>query len=97
MNNVWTQRSSTIGASNGQARNDESVGSFRSVNGFNGAEVKEFLAKDVGSAAAYKPAEVAGVIVSSNSGDSTAASNMANGQSFFVQLAKQVATVEGGG
>lgn len=97
VNNVWTQRSSMISASNGQTRGDDSAESSRSLNGFNGTEVKEFLARDAGSVIAYKPAEMAGVTATNDSGAWMAASNMANGQPFFAQLAKQVATAEGGG
>ena len=58
---MWAERSSSAGGSNGQVRiaaasQDEFE---QSVNGFNAAEVKAFLGRDIGLAP-YKPAEVAG-------------------------------------
>ena len=98
-NNVWTQRSSVVNSSNGPAKTgmpapvEESV---QSVNGFNSADVKAFLSRDAGVASTYKPADVDGASARS-SGGAWGSSNMANNQSFFTQLAKQVATLEGGG
>ncbi|KAF2486460.1 hypothetical protein BDY17DRAFT_321249 [Neohortaea acidophila] len=100
-NNVWAQRSSNSAASNGSvkaeaspAREDE----YRPVNGFNAAEVKQFLARDVAGATVYKPAEVAGT-GGRNSGSAWGhkPNHMANNQPFFAHLAKQTTTVESGG
>lgn len=75
------------------AQLDESI---QSVNGFNASELKDFLSRDVGAVAAYKLPDVPGAPVRTNSRIGSM-SNMANNQPFFAQLAKQVATVEGGG
>lgn len=65
-NNVWnTQRSSSAGGSNGQAKTDDEV--YQPVNGFNAAEVKAFLARDVG-VSSYKPADVANAAGARSSG-----------------------------
>ena len=98
-NNVWTQRSVMVGGSNGQAQteNTRHREGFQPANGFNATEVKDFLGKDVGSVAVYKPSEVSSASEKSSSAVEAASGNMANNQPFFVQLAKQVATIEGGG
>jgi hypothetical protein len=119
-NNVWTQRNSGTGPSNGQPAplrvGDASrADSDQSVNGFNAAHVKTFLGRDAGLAA-YKPEEEPGSSRASggawgakrerysNDRKSTVtltniiiANHMANNQPFFTQLAKQIATLEGGG
>ncbi|KAF2721798.1 hypothetical protein K431DRAFT_303115 [Polychaeton citri CBS 116435] len=65
------------------------------ANNFNSREVAAFLGRNA-SGVAYKPSEVSG---SRDSGDALDAKpgNMADNHPFFVQLAKQVATMEGGG
>lgn len=66
------------------------------MNGFNAAEVRAFLGRDGAAVSRYKPAEEGGAAGRSDGGSSVS-SNMANNQPFFVQLAKQIATIEGGG
>jgi hypothetical protein len=58
--NVWAQRSTGAVGSNGQMKTDASQSDSGSVNGFNAAELKAYLSRDVGSVAVYKPAEAAG-------------------------------------
>lgn len=57
-NNVWTQRNSGTGSSNGQPRTGETSqgNAEQSVNGFNAAQVKAFLSRDAG-VEPYKPAD----------------------------------------
>lgn len=69
---------------------------FQSMNGFNSAEVKAFLSRDAGVASTYKPTDV-DTGSARSSGGAWGTSNVASNQSFFAQLAKQVATMEGGG
>ncbi|WPG97819.1 Hypothetical protein R9X50_00060000 [Acrodontium crateriforme] len=92
--NVWAQRSSNAAASsNGQPRVDSARQEPSTA--FNAAEVKAFLGREVPQTS-YKPTEAPGA--TRNSGAWGAKVNtMANGQPFFVQLAKQIATMEGGG
>ncbi|KAI7597843.1 hypothetical protein KC346_g14505, partial [Hortaea werneckii] len=69
------------------------------VNGFNASEAKAFLSRDLKTApSSYKVTEAGGAGRSGGGGAWGSKPNaMANGQPFFVQLAKSVATVEGGG
>ncbi|KAK3057881.1 hypothetical protein LTR09_000956 [Extremus antarcticus] len=92
VDSVWTQRSSSGNRSNGQPRTDAA----QDDGGFNAAEVKTFLAADVGSVVVYKPAEAAGGARQGGAWGSRS-NVMANGQPFLAQLAKQVTTLEGGG
>ncbi len=49
-----------MSTSNGQPKADTSpsrASSYQPVNGFNASEVKDFLSRDVGAIAAYKPEE----------------------------------------
>ncbi|KAK5171821.1 uncharacterized protein LTR77_003457 [Saxophila tyrrhenica] len=94
--NVWTQRSSSAGGSNGQMGGDAGLQNDTGAGSFNAAEMKAFLAKDLGSTAVYKPAEAAGGARTGSAWGSKPGV-MANGQPFFTQLAKQIATLEGGG
>ncbi|KAK3723015.1 hypothetical protein LTR37_002161 [Vermiconidia calcicola] len=85
--NVWAQRSSSAGGSNGQTRanvtsQDEAD---QSVNGFNAADVKAFLARDIGSVTAYKPAEAAGGGRSSNAWGSKRESFSARDQDITIE------------
>ncbi|OQO12699.1 hypothetical protein B0A48_02162 [Cryoendolithus antarcticus] len=105
-NNAWTQRPSESrdrGASSSNGRPESSAvnaqqeeRSHVAANGFNTTDVKAFL--NGGSKtfpAAYK--------VDENGGNGRGAAwgskpnHMASGQPFMVQLAKQIATLEGGG
>ncbi|KAI7286925.1 hypothetical protein KC345_g913 [Hortaea werneckii] len=108
--NVWAQRSSSAGGASGSnagsngatpALQQESKGAetHASVNGFNASEVKAFLSRDVKTApSTYKVTEGGGAGRSGGGGAWGSKPNaMANGQPFFVQLAKSVATIEGGG
>nr|OQO31051.1 hypothetical protein B0A51_03758 [Rachicladosporium sp. CCFEE 5018] len=105
-NNAWAQRSSESrdrGPSSSNGRPESSTVNAQqeersqvAVNGFNTADVKTFLSGgNKPLPAAYKVEEVGG------NGRCTAwgskASHMASGQPFMVQLAKQIATLEGGG
>lgn len=79
----------------GQAQPDEQ---YAPINGFNSADVKAFLSRQAqGAPAAYKPAEAATGGRGSGGAWGSKPNHMANNQPFFVQLAKQVATLEGGG
>lgn len=69
--------------------------SYVSANGFNAVEVKAVLGKEPGPVA-YKVNEPAGAR-GNGSAWGAKAGHMANNQPFFVQLAKQIATLEGGG
>ncbi|KAH9826749.1 hypothetical protein Tdes44962_MAKER03292 [Teratosphaeria destructans] len=91
LHGVWASRSSSAGASNGpvtaqQSRQDESL---EPMNGFNRDEVDIFMGRDAG-AVMYKHEE-----------DGKAArgkpENMATGQAFLANLAKQIAKLEQGG
>ena len=111
------QRSNSASGSNGQARVETVMQeeTEQSVNGFNTAEVKVFLGREVGLAP-YKPGEAGGGSRSSGGAwgskreytlrhcsccfsrlTRNTANHMANNQPFFAQLAKQIATLEGGG
>ncbi|KAK5146903.1 hypothetical protein LTR32_001581 [Rachicladosporium monterosium] len=66
------------------------------ANGFNASEVRAALAREP-APAAYKIAEVTGAANSGGGAWGPKPNHMANNQPFFVQLAKQIATLEGGG
>lgn len=89
--------SSSNGASRAQTPS-QLAGIFQSFNGFNAAEVSSFLSRDVDTVEAYK---VVGLVddpvVRGGGGAASGNDNLASGQSFFLQLAKQVATADGGG
>ncbi|KAK6436784.1 hypothetical protein LTR95_007023 [Oleoguttula sp. CCFEE 5521] len=105
-NNAWAQRSSESrdrGVSSGNGRPESNAmnapqeeRSHVAVNGFNTADVRTFLSGGLKLLPTVYKVEEAG-----GNGRSTAwgskASHMASGQPFMVQLAKQVATLEGGG
>jgi len=65
------------------------------ANRFNAVEVKAALGREAGPAL-YKVNEPAGAR-GNGSAWGAKSSHMANNQPFFVQLAKQIATLEGGG
>lgn len=91
------------------ARQEEA---HRPLNGFNAAEMKVFLGRE-GPGTSYKIKDDAGRSGGAwgvkrefehkaghqdlREADERIANTMANGQPFFVQLAKQVAATEGGG
>ena len=84
-----------MSSSNGAVRAQtpsQSAGISQSLNGFNAGEVRSFLSRDVDAVEAYKVVGLVGDPVAASGDDS-----LASGQSFFSQLAKQVATAEGGG
>ncbi|KAK4552209.1 hypothetical protein LTR86_010563 [Recurvomyces mirabilis] len=99
-NNVWAQRSSSTSGSNGQATTSSASATvvqdeaYVPANGFNAAEVKAALGKEAGPAVykVHEPARGSG-----GSAWGAKSSHMANNQPFFTQLAKQIATLEGGG
>ncbi|KAK4547036.1 hypothetical protein LTR36_001257 [Oleoguttula mirabilis] len=101
VNNVWTQRSSSAGGgSNGQRAEQQDEQSYTSINGFNAAEVKAFLSRDAAVPASYKVVEGSSAGAGRGGGGGAwgaKPNHMANNQPFFVQLAKQIATMEGGG
>ncbi|KAK3075901.1 hypothetical protein LTR53_000330 [Teratosphaeriaceae sp. CCFEE 6253] len=88
-NNAWGPRGNT-GGSNGQPRAESPV------NGFNATEVSAALAREQG-AAVYKILEAPGGGRGNGAAWGARPNHMANNQPFFVQLAKQIATLEGGG
>ncbi|KAK3675378.1 hypothetical protein LTR78_004888 [Recurvomyces mirabilis] len=99
-NSVWTQRSSSTSGSNGQATTGSASAAvvqdeaYVPANGFNAVEVKAALGREAGPAV-YKVNETARG--NGNSAWGAKSSHMANNQPFFTQLAKQIATLEGGG
>ena len=88
---------SSNGASRTQTPSQSAVIS-QSLHGFNAAEVRSFLSRDVDAVEAYK---VVGLVddpvVRGGGGAASGDDSLAGGQSFFLHLAKQVATAEGGG
>ncbi|KAK0273683.1 hypothetical protein LTR35_012120 [Friedmanniomyces endolithicus] len=66
------------------------------ANGFNAAAIRAALAREP-APAAYKIAEVTGAGNGGGGAWGPKPNHMANNQPFFVQLAKQVATLEGRG
>jgi len=90
-----------VSSSNGAVRAQtpsQSAGISQSWNGFNAAEVRSFLSRDVDAVEAYKVVGlVEDPVVRGGGGAASRDDSLANGQSFFLQLAKQVATAEGGG
>ncbi|KAF2769937.1 hypothetical protein EJ03DRAFT_326844 [Teratosphaeria nubilosa] len=91
LHGVWASRSSSGGGSNApataqQSRQDESS---ELMNGFNREEVEKFLGREAGGAV-YRN-EVDGKAVRGKP------ENMATGQAFLANLAKQIAKLEQGG
>lgn len=66
------------------------------MNGFNGAEVKAFLNRQP-APPVYKPQDAAGNSRASGGAWGAKTNHMANGQPFFAQLSKQIATFQEGG
>ncbi|KAK5136221.1 hypothetical protein LTR08_003828 [Meristemomyces frigidus] len=106
VSSVWTQqRSSSTSGSNGQRaeqvapQQQEGEQVPAAINGFNVAEVKAFLSREAAVSASYKVVDGPAVGGGRGGGGAWGAkpSHMANNQPFFVQLAKQIATMEGGG
>ncbi|TKA32404.1 hypothetical protein B0A50_01510 [Salinomyces thailandicus] len=111
--NAWTQRSSSASGTGGgsagsngsltaQQQGSRGEQSYTPVNGFNGAEVKAFLGREAGVLpASYKDSNggAAGKAAAGSGGAAYSAkpNAMAKGQPFFLQLAKAIATSEGGG
>ncbi|KAF2172051.1 hypothetical protein M409DRAFT_17293 [Zasmidium cellare ATCC 36951] len=101
--NVWTQRAAAAAQQTQQPQAPSSSSSINGpdeqhtpLNGFNSAEVKGFLGREA-APAVYKLQEGQGGQRNSGSAWGSKANHMANGQPFFLQLAKQVAAFEGGG
>ncbi|KAK0342414.1 hypothetical protein LTR91_013503 [Friedmanniomyces endolithicus] len=95
------QSNSGTGGSNGPSKGEQQQAAMQDdrhipANGFNAAEVRAALAREP-APAAYKPAEVSGSESGGGGAWGPKPNHMANNQPFFVQLAKQVATLEGGG
>ncbi|KAK4508286.1 hypothetical protein PRZ48_002024 [Zasmidium cellare] len=99
--NVWTQRAAAAQQQQSTSSNVNGPGALQEethtpLNGFNAAEVKGFLGRE-SAPVVYKVQEGQGGQRGSGGAWGSKANHMANGQPFFLQLAKQVATFEGGG
>ncbi|TKA43787.1 hypothetical protein B0A54_05546 [Friedmanniomyces endolithicus] len=95
------QSNSGTGGSNGPSKGEQQQAAMQDdrhvpANGFNASEVRAALAREP-APAAYKPAEVSGSESGGGGAWGPKPNHMANNQPFFVQLAKQIATLEGGG
>lgn len=90
--NAWAGRNSGVASAQDEQHTP--------VNGFNVKEVEEFLSRarnsgELVAGGAYKPTAGDGGRTTGPWG--VKANHMANNQPFFVQLAKQIAALEGGG
>ncbi|KAK0354916.1 hypothetical protein LTR91_011790 [Friedmanniomyces endolithicus] len=93
--------SGTGGSNGGQSKGEQQLPDMQNdrhvpANGFNASEVRAALAREP-APASYKPAEVTGAGDSGGGAWGPKPNHMANNQPFFVQLAKQIASLEGGG